>query len=79
MRLCPHNATWFIFVTIGLRKLRYCREVYEFPDNNLPEKEGVVQVHSEWMTLMTRPWDEARMLNEPEHTRKLMMWKRYGR
>jgi hypothetical protein len=35
----------------------------------LPLKEGLVQVQSEWMMLMTRPRVEALILKDPEHTR----------
>jgi len=45
----------------------------------LPLKEGMVQVHREWMMLMTRPWVEALILKDPEHTRNVTAWNKYGR
>lgn len=42
-------------------------------------KEGFVQVQSEWMTLMARPWVDARILNDPEHTRNVTAWNKYGK
>lgn len=37
-----------------------------------------VQVHSEWMMLIRRPWIEARMVGGPVDTRSVIRWNKYG-
>lgn len=46
---------------------------------DLPENVGFEHVHSEWITLMTRPWMEARIFIGPVWTRNVTAWNRYGR